>query len=404
MPSTIPVAHDFICPWCWVGWIQARKLQQHFDVQFDWRGYELFPDELEWPASPPMPQVVSNRPKTLSRFEFLLRCDGLRLPEIEKPKQMRTHNAHEAVEFAKTVGCADDLIDALYAAYWEKGLAINEPEVLAKLSAGIVPDVPAMLDAITSRKFAKEITGFDLPAYQSGVYNVPTFMIGDVRYAEQPYEVLFEAIRSVQPATPEGSIYASLSFPEPSDTKPYVVTNMVATIDGKTVSGTRDDDVLDLGSKADHRIMRRIERHFDAVMLGAQTLRASPLNWSPHVKKRLVWSKSGVIPEEAAFVSEGEVEIVRSDDLAHVLSQLRAEGVRRLLVLGGSELNAALLTLDAVDEVFLTIAPKIKLGRSTPTYAGGEPLGREEMKSFTVVEHHQVGDEVFLRYRRDRER
>ena len=71
-------------------------------------------------------------------------------------------------------------------------------------------------------------------------------------------------------------------------------------------------------------------------------------------------------------------------------------------MLGGSELNAQLLKADVVDELFLTVAPKIKLGRDVPTYAGGEPLPREAILDFDLLESHVLGDEVFLRYRRRR--
>jgi len=78
-------------------------------------------------------------------------------------------------------------------------------------------------------------------------------------------------------------------------------------------------------------------------------------------------------------------------------------GVRRLLVLGGSELNAQWLQNNLIDELFITIAPKVKLGRDVPTYADGVPLPRAQIQRYQVVECHVVNDEVFLRYRRDHE-
>lgn len=69
-----------------------------------------------------------------------------------------------------------------------------------------------------------------------------------------------------------------------------------------------------------------------------------------------------------------------------------------IVVEGGSELNAALLHENLVDELFLTLAPKIKLGRSTPTYAGGDPLSREQVQRYRLVSCLPVQDEVFLRY------
>jgi riboflavin biosynthesis pyrimidine reductase len=76
--------------------------------------------------------------------------------------------------------------------------------------------------------------------------------------------------------------------------------------------------------------------------------------------------------------------------------------VRRVLVEGGSELNAMLLGQDLVDEIFLTVAPKIKMGRQTPTIAGGEPFARAELTNWHLHAHHLVNDELFLRYRRAR--
>src|SRR5471030_116773 len=55
MGITLPVANDFICPWCWVGLLQARQLQREFGVKFDWLGFELFPAEPEWPEYTPGP-------------------------------------------------------------------------------------------------------------------------------------------------------------------------------------------------------------------------------------------------------------------------------------------------------------------------------------------------------------
>ncbi len=86
MGITIPVAHDFICPWCWVGLLQARRLEQEFGVRFEWLGYELFPIELEWPEwkmepSPP------NKPPVLSRFDFILVADDIEMPTTPQAKK-----------------------------------------------------------------------------------------------------------------------------------------------------------------------------------------------------------------------------------------------------------------------------------------------------------------------------
>ena len=201
--------------------------------------------------------------------------------------------------------------------------------------------------------------------------------------------------------------------PAPAD-RPTVYVNMVATIDGKTVSGERDEDVMDLGSKVDHRAMANLDRAGDAVLIGARTLRASPRSWRPRARVTLVVTASGDLPVDARYL-EGESYVITNGDFKtalpklplggwpSVLRRLRGMGIERLYVLGGSELNGQLLGEDLVDELFLTVAPKVRLGTDLPTYAGGEPLPRGGLLDFQLIESHVVEDEAFLRYRRRRE-
>ncbi len=197
MDLTIPVAHDFIFPWCWVGFLQAKRLEEEFGVKFDWVGYELFPIELEWPEYAAVPEPPANKPPILSRFDFILAADDMEMPKSVRPKKMRTFNAHEAVEYAKTEGIGSELIEALYRAYWERGEEINDIGVIKSLANGIVKDLAALERAIETQQFKVKIVGFDDDAYASGIYNVPTFTIWGKRYAEQPYIYLRRAIQQV---------------------------------------------------------------------------------------------------------------------------------------------------------------------------------------------------------------
>ena len=162
----------------------------------EWVGHELFPKELEWPDRTPAPEPPANRPKTLTRFEFLLVADNIEMPIAEKPKKMRTFNAHEAIEYAKTEGVANQLVEALYRAYWESGLEINNPEIIRQVATGIVTDLDALDEAVKTERFKDKIVPFDDVSYSLGVYNVPTFFIGEERYAEQPYSALRKAAQT----------------------------------------------------------------------------------------------------------------------------------------------------------------------------------------------------------------
>jgi 2,5-diamino-6-(ribosylamino)-4(3H)-pyrimidinone 5'-phosphate reductase len=221
------------------------------------------------------------------------------------------------------------------------------------------------------------------------------------------------------------TIYDDLAFPPAPPDRPYTFINMVATIDGKTVIGDRGDSVVGLGSKLDQQLMDKIESASDAVLIGGQTLRATSKNWSPKTTIRIGVTRSGNVPFDSQFfadpvsqaylacpfnliidvpdhvqrISAGKDQV----DPVWLARYLRHDlGVERLHILGGSETNAQFLSKDLVDELFLTMAPKMKLGRSLPTYAGGDPLPKDELQNYELVEHHVVESEVFLRYRRNR--
>lgn len=173
------------------------RLSEELGVEFDLCGYELMPEELPWGDPSPLPEPPANKPKTPSRMDLAYAASGVeKPPKGVQPKKMRTHNALLATEFAKSVGVGMEFARRLYEAYWLEGLVINEIEVLAELAAGIVPDVDALVQSVASQEFESRIVKFDDDAYAAGVYNVPTYFIGGERYAEQPYEVLAEAIRA----------------------------------------------------------------------------------------------------------------------------------------------------------------------------------------------------------------
>lgn len=224
-----------------------------------------------------------------------------------------------------------------------------------------------------------------------------------MRYAEQPYAVLKQAVISALGDSGVTSVYAGLDFNTPKD-RPFVFINMATTIDGKIITGERDEPVMDLGSKADHATMRYLESCADAVMIGAGTLRATPNIRFDDRLLRIVVTRSGNLDQNHAFFKAPRVVTLGPNDTAdwlQTLSMLKEKyGVERLLCEGGSELNASLFQAGLVDEVFVTQTAKLKLGKHSPTIAGGEAFPRERVEPWKIVSSKQVGDEVFLRYRR----
>jgi 2,5-diamino-6-(ribosylamino)-4(3H)-pyrimidinone 5'-phosphate reductase len=234
---------------------------------------------------------------------------------------------------------------------------------------------------------------------------------------------------------PPETVYAALDWSGPLEERPYVALNMVCTLDGRAAVGGR---AAGIGSPTDRLLMRQLRARADAVMVGAGTLRVealTPTVPASYVAARLARGQAaqplGVLvsgsgrlplarsyftradfarvlitsaagaaaldPATAAglrFVVAGEATV----DLPLALAALRHDlGVRWLLCEGGPTLNHGLLAAGLVDELFLTVAPKL-VGGPGPTIVGGAPFA-DPAPGLRLLTLHVDADELYLRYR-----
>ena len=157
--------------------------------------------------------------------------------------------------------------------------------------------------------------------------------------------------------------------------RPFVAMNFVATVDGRATIGGRSGPI---GSDTDTAMLVALRRRFDAVMIGAGTKRVEGYD---EIGRRLVVVESG--PEGRA-------------DLPSLLRSLRGEGVEALLCEGGPTLHGALQAAGLVDELFLTIAPKLSGGGVPPRILEGE---LDDVVPLALVWLLEDDGELFARYR-----
>lgn len=160
---------------------------------------------------------------------------------------------------------------------------------------------------------------------------------------------------------------------QPRDDRPYVAMNFAATVDGRaTIDGVSGP----IGSADDTAMLVGLRTRFDAVMIGAGTMRAEHYG---DIGRRLVVVESG---------SRGKV------DLPALLRSLHKEGVKALLCEGGPTLHGALQAAGLVDDLFLTIAPKL-VGGIAPRILEGDLPGMETLELAWLLEEK---GELFARY------
>ena len=158
--------------------------------------------------------------------------------------------------------------------------------------------------------------------------------------------------------------------------RPFVAVNFAATVDGRATIGGVSGPI---GSETDTAMLAGLRKRFDAVMIGAGTMRAERY---ANLDKRLVVVESG---------EDGWT------DPADLLRSLRDEGVRAVMCEGGPTLHGSLQAAGLVDELFLTIAPKLSGAEEAPRIVEGPLSEVVEMELVWLLEED---GELFARYRR----
>lgn len=213
---------------------------------------------------------------------------------------------------------------------------------------------------------------------------------------------------------------------------------MAMTVDGKITTANRA--VASFGSGQDQANLYALRAGADAVMAGARTVDLNRVTLGPGAANykrlrlrrglaeynlRIIVSRSGSVDPRAELfkrkfspiillttrrapkrrleklrpvVDEIFVSGEREIDFRRALGWLRKKWkVNRLLCEGGGELNDGLLRAGLVNELHLTVCPKIFGGRTAPTIADGCGAGSLKHAGFWAFRSaRRVGDEMFF--------
>lgn len=82
-----------------------------------------------------------------------------------------------------------------------------------------------------------------------------------------------------------------------------------------------------------------------------------------------------------------------------VMAQLHHLGFHKLLIMGGGELMASLLAVDAIDELWLTVCPLILGSSNAPTPVEGNGFPANLAPHLELLSAETIDYEVFLHYR-----
>lgn len=222
--------------------------------------------------------------------------------------------------------------------------------------------------------------------------------------------------------------------------RPHTTVILAITADGKIADRIRSP--ARFGSATDKTHLEAQISLVDGVIFGAGTLRAYgtslPIANSNLIQFRykqgqapqpvhIIVSGSGKIDSKLKFfqqpiprwlltTQEGSLlwqnshlfdrilveEIERNNssfDWERVFTQLLSLNIHKLAILGGGELVASLLAINAIDEIWLTVCPVIFGGINAPTPVEGTGWLQSESIKLDLLEVKQSDREVFLHYK-----
>lgn len=243
-----------------------------------------------------------------------------------------------------------------------------------------------------------------------------------------------DPIQRLYPTVDTTTVADELAMYDPStrvpDELPFVAMNFAKTIDGRAAIGGRSGPI---GSQIDSAMLMRLRTRFDAVMIGAGTLRAERYGrLVPSADLRDDRERRGLsadplaviftlefdLPWDAPIFTCGEgkvliltvadgkppatetpVEVRRFEgekvDETTALAMLRSEyGIDTVLCEGGPDLHAELQAAGVVDELFLTTGPRLS-GGDAPSILEGELPAIREARLVSLLAR---GSELMARY------
>jgi riboflavin-specific deaminase-like protein len=227
------------------------------------------------------------------------------------------------------------------------------------------------------------------------------------------------------------------STQRPAAVRPRVLLNMASTLDGRATLGGKSGAI---GNRADRELFHALRTVVDAVLVGAGTVRVEryrqlvrddearalrrarglaeeplacivsarlalegdiPLLDTPGARVVILTPSQASLPAGRA----AQIEYVRTAregrlDLAAALSELRARfGVRSVLCEGGPHLNGQLLAAGVVDELFLSLAPKLAGGdASSEALRIVTGVDLEPPVELALLSALEAEGDLFLRY------
>ncbi|HTO15028.1 MAG TPA: DsbA family oxidoreductase [Edaphocola sp.] len=202
----IEIWSDIVCPFCYIGKrnfeIALNEFADKDKIEIIWKSFQLNPD-APINSNINYPDYLSEKKgwskeevdTTLNRVTQSAKDVGLNY-NLRTAKLLNTTQCHSIIQYAKTIGKANEVEEILFKAYFTDNINLNDRNELAALLKTIGIDELEMNQALSDSKYV-EMTQADIQeAKQLDIHSVPFFVLNR-KYAvsgAQPPDVFMNAI------------------------------------------------------------------------------------------------------------------------------------------------------------------------------------------------------------------
>jgi diaminohydroxyphosphoribosylaminopyrimidine deaminase/5-amino-6-(5-phosphoribosylamino)uracil reductase len=181
---------------------------------------------------------------------------------------------------------------------------------------------------------------------------------------------------------------------------PFVIAKCGMSLDGRLTAPRSESRWLT--SPASRRHAQELRANVDAVLVGAETIRADnprlTVRGRPGAKqpRRIVLSRSGKLPRAARIFTDRFAElttIYRATDLRDVLRKLGADEITSVLIEGGGDVLGQALDQRLIDKVQIYAAP-IFTGGPTIAFGGAGADSTPSAAHLTRVRYEKIGADI----------
>lgn len=193
-PTLVDVWSDYVCPWCYLGALALKRLNETEPIELTWHAFELRPEGSP-PISPEyLRRIEASEPILAARFK-----QDFGIVLNRGPFPINTRNLHTLKKYADTQGKGNEFHDAAFKAYWLEAVDLGDERAQQELLNGVGIETP-VAEILANADLEQAVIADEQFAYQNGISGVPAMVFGEKYLVSgaQPVEVLKKVVAQLR--------------------------------------------------------------------------------------------------------------------------------------------------------------------------------------------------------------